>query len=411
MATFKICVFKKQKRTDGKFRVVIRVTWRRQSAYIKTEYYVTSLQLTKGFEVKDTFILRQLNMRILNYEALKSQKLGQNIELYTAKQLADYFIKHTSLSDNTICFSDFIEAYVKKTNNKGTAGIYSTVLNSLKRFTGTEKIYCSDITLSFLQRYEQYLFTKKSDTEEPLKPTGVHLYMRTLKALFNKARLQFNDEERGDVSIPLNPFRKYKFPALPSPESRSIPVDKIRAIRDIGDLKYPKEILARDVFMLSLCLAGINTADLYNCTELKAGRLNYNRTKTKDRRPDKAYMSIRIEPEAAEIIKKYRDPSKQRVFSFYKRFADTRGFNKAVNKGLKMIAERFKWKIDLKYYCARHSWASIARNECGINKYDVHEALNHSDPEMKITDIYIKKDWGNIDKANRAVIDYVNKEF
>ena len=42
--------------------------------------------------------------------------------------------------------------------------------------------------------------------------------------------------------------------------------------------------LARDVFMLSFCLWGTNAIDLYECTDLKNGRLTYNRAKTKDRR-------------------------------------------------------------------------------------------------------------------------------
>ena len=61
----------------------------------------------------------------------------------------------------------------------------------------------------------------------------------------------------------------------------------------------------------------------------------------------------------------------------------------------------------MEFYAARHSWATIASNEAGVDKYTVHEALNHVDPAMKVTDIYIKKNWSNIDKANRAVIDLV----
>ena len=37
---------------------------------------------------------------------------------------------------------------------------------------------------------------------------------------------------------------------------------------------------------------------------------------------------------------------------------------------------------------------------------DIAAALNHK-PIQYITDTYIKKDFSNIDKANRAVIDYV----
>ena len=66
------------------------------------------------------------------------------------------------------------------------------------------------------------------------------------------------------------------------------------------------------------------------------------------------------------------------------------------------------WEIDyLKYSAARHSWATIALNKVGIDKYVVHAALNHIDNTMKVTDIYIERDFVNENKANDKVVRYV----
>jgi integrase len=62
---------------------------------------------------------------------------------------------------------------------------------------------------------------------------------------------------------------------------------------------------------------------------------------------------------------------------------------------------------DLEFYAARHTWATIASNSAGVDKYTIHTALNHVIQEMKVTEMYIKKDWQVIDKANRTVLDYV----
>ena len=59
------------------------------------------------------------------------------------------------------------------------------------------------------------------------------------------------------------------------------------------------------------------------------------------------------------------------------------------------------------FHAARHSWATIARNDLRINKYVVHEALNHVDDAMKVTDMYLEKDYSQNDDANRRVITYV----
>lgn len=77
-----------------------------------------------------------------------------------------------------------------------------------------------------------------------------------------------------------------------------------------------------------------------------------------------------------------------------------------MNKGLKQIGTALGID-DLEFYAARHSWATIARNDCGIDQYTVHAALNHVDDKMRVTDIYIAKDWGPVNDANLKVMNYV----
>ena len=40
----------------------------------------------------------------------------------------------------------------------------------------------------------------------------------------------------------------------------------------------------------------------------------------------------------------------------------------------------------------------------GVDKATVHEALNHADSDMKVTDIYIDRDWSTIWNANEKVL-------
>ena len=81
-------------------------------------------------------------------------------------------------------------------------------------------------------------------------------------------------------------------------------------------------------------------------------------------------------------------------------------FTAAINKGLKKTGDDLGID-DLEFYAARHTWATIASNEAGVDKYTVHTALNHVDENMRVTDIYIAKSWDSIDAANRKVLDYV----
>jgi hypothetical protein len=177
--------------------------------------------------------------------------------------------------------------------------------------------------------------------------------------------------------------------------------------------------LAKDVFLLSFGLIGMNAVDLYYCDRYENGRITYQRTKTKNRRSDKAEISIKVEPEIKALFDKYRDPTGERVFCFHRMYSSPNTFTVAVNgfdrtdeKGNRHIVglKKIGYLLgvdDLEFYAARHTWATIAANDAGVDKFTVHTALNHVDEQMKVTDIYIKKSWEPIDKANRKVLNHV----
>ena len=80
--------------------------------------------------------------------------------------------------------------------------------------------------------------------------------------------------------------------------------------------------------------------------------------------------------------------------------------NRAINIGLKDIGEEIGIE-NLQFYAARHSMATIAINKVGINKYIVNDMLCHTDQSMKVTDLYIQKDFTLINEANFKLLDYM----
>lgn len=431
MATFKICVFDHQKRTDGKYPVSIRVTWKRSSSYIKTEYYVTDKQINKKtFALKDIFIINELNKRIAKFEDLKAQKLGHRIQMYTAKELAKYFDSETKPgTDTSINFVEFSRKHIEKLRKQGrttTASGLNSTINSLIDFcNGREKIYITEITSKFLVKNEEFLrgvrtikrknqFGKMVTTKKRgLSDVSVIDYMTNIRLLFNAAMAEYNDEDKDEMKIVHYPFRKYKLKPRPDNEKRNLTIEQLKAIINVADtsLLLDRAIFSRDVFLLSFYLVGMNFADLYEADHIEKSlgvvRIEYNRKKTKGRRKDRALISIKVEPEAMQLLEKYRDKTGVRVFDFHNRYSTSHIFSSNVNKGLKVVAEACKIDEPLSTYYARHTWATIARNKCNISKDDIDLALNHIDQGLKMADTYIEKDWSRIDNANRAVIDYV----
>ena len=153
----------------------------------------------------------------------------------------------------------------------------------------------------------------------------------------------------------------------------------------------------------------MNLVDLFSCKQVSDGKIIYERAKTRTRRSDCARMEVEIPDMAMPLFKKYSDDKSDYVFNFHRQYSSVGTMTAAVNKGLKQIGEVLG--IDrLQFYAARHSWATIAVNDVKIDKYVVHQALNHVDGKTAITDIYIKKDWRLTDDANKAVMDFVFKE-
>ena len=105
-------------------------------------------------------------------------------------------------------------------------------------------------------------------------------------------------------------------------------------------------------------------------------------------------------------MEKYKDYTGKKAFRFYQMYNTANNLNRAINVGLKEIDKLLK--VDnLELYAARHSWATIALNKVGIDKYTVHSALNHVDEAMKVTDIYIERDFISQIQAYAKGVKYV----
>lgn len=406
MPTFKALVFAHHLKDDGTYNVKVRVTHNRKVKYISTQEYVKKHEVTKKMLIKNQDVEDSLNRIIKGYRD-KCRKLGERVRAISIEELIKELTKPDESERFDINFIEFgrLKAdEMELSGRKGSADNYRTTLNSLIRFKGRENISISEITARFLDDYSKWLISSKSPTKRDIGNRAISLYAGYIRALHNMAKKEYNEEDLGAIRIPWSPFSKFTIPKQPVTRKRALTKDQLLNIINFKTGKQRRAELAKDVFILSFFLIGMNTADLFDCKEYKGGRITYKRAKTKDRRLDEALISIKVEPEALPLFKKYI--GSDRVFRFNKDYSTRENFNGAINKGLKKIGAAIGVN-DLEFYAARHTWATLAINEVGIDKYTVHTALNHVDNSMRVTDIYIKKDWRIIDKANRKVIDYV----
>ena len=200
------------------------------------------------------------------------------------------------------------------------------------RFIGKEELDVNLITSDFLEQFKTFLNNERDIRIKNLiqqrkrvpSNRSLSLYLLSIKKLFNEAKKKYNKKERNLILIPNSPFEDFQIPKQEATRKRAIPTDIIKKVwklpyKDIkkGYKSTCRYNLAKDCFILSFCLMGINSADLYNATEMKGSTIIYNRTKTKDRRLDNAKMMVDIPTMIQPIIDKYRDKTGKRLFNFY----------------------------------------------------------------------------------------------
>lgn len=419
MLTINAEVVKIQRQSNECFTVRLRFTLNRRMKRLSTSLFATSKDLTKDLRIKQSSPLRQEVNDLIRCYQNKCAKLQIELNNYTIDDVMDY-LNGEHQKQQTIDFIKFSREWISSATIKGAPN-YTTAINALVRFVGKEELDVNLITLDFLEQFKVFLIGEREARTKKLMQQGkrvpsnrsLSLYLISIKKLFKEAQKKYNKREKNLILIPNSPFADFEIPRQEATRKRAIPADIIKKVWKLPykDMKkgYKSTCrynLAKDCFILSFCLMGINSADLYNVTERTGDTITYYRTKTKARRLDGAKMMVNIPKAILPLVEKYKDPSGKRLFNFYRYYADEGNFNKAINYGLKEIGGLLGVD-DLEYYAARHSWATIALNKVGIDKYTVHAALNHVDESMRVTDIYIERDFVNENKANAKVIKYV----
>ena len=373
MITFKLIVFNNRIRLDKTWTVFIRVTYKRKIKYIQTSMSVTKKDLTASYKIKNRQVLDRGEVLIREYRH-KADMLNLELNDMDINEVVDFI---TRKQENTgLNFTKYAEKWLDEAEIKGVKN-YQSAINALKKYFNKENILFSDITANSMKAFEKSLADR---------PRAQSLYTNCIVKIFNDGRDYYNDEDNDIIRIK-HSLRKYIAPRQNVAQKRALSVSDIISIINLPYLDTPtsegcpcRRDMAKDCFVMSFCLMGMNSVDMYNAKDFDGETLTYERTKTKDRRSDNALIAVKVHPFIRQQIEKYK--GKDYLFTFRKRYSSASDFNRSLNIGLKDIGRELN--IDnLQFYSARHSMATIAVNDVGISKY-----VNHVEPSMKVTDLY-----------------------
>lgn len=419
MLTIKAEVQRDKQRSDGTYNVKVRFTQDRKVKRLSSSLFVTSKDLTKSFNFKEgTTVKREVDKLIQTYQE-KCAKLQLEVNHYTLDDILEY-LKAERTRTQSIDFIQYCKEWLETTGIKGKKN-YQSALNSFISYLGKEHLKTDEVTSQLLNGFKAHLNLRREKLVLQLQKQGkripsnrtVSLYLGSIRHLFNEAKKKYNDYDKNIILIPHSPFEHVEVPKQEATRKRALSAETINQILKLpyirnanGKERICPFNLAKDCFILSFCLMGMNSVDLHSCDEIEDNAITYYRSKTTGRRLDKAKMKVNILPVLSSLMEKYKDHTGRRVFRFYQMYNTANNFNRAINLGLKQIGKMLQVD-DLEFYAARHSWATIALNKVGIDKYTVHAALNHVDETMRVTDIYIERDFANENRANAKVVKYV----
>lgn len=318
-------------------------------------------------------------------DALSLDLIGQEVD-------ASFIVERITATQGEIDFFTFTDEWLERSSIKGAKN-YATMLNTLEAYLRRRRLAFSAITYNTLKGFEEYLRDK---------PRAQSLYLGQMRHLYREAMRRYNTDY--EQVIKNDPFLRYKVPRQVLKKGvRALSLEQLLKVYNFKGEPHSRAQLARDCFILSFCLMGMNSVDLYLCADKKGDTIRYRRAKTKDRRSDEAYIEVVIQPFIKELAKKYKGRSK--VFNFSERYSAPSTFNQNLNKGLKDVGEAVGIE-GLNFYQARHTFATLSRNLMRFSKSDVDEALNHVGT-MDIADVYIAKDFSIINDNNAKLIEEV----
>ena len=317
------------------------------------------------------------------------QELAHTNLSYTVYTIVDEYRKQSNGSTLFSYMEQMIARYWRLGQHR-TSETYSTTLNSFKRFRADIDVHLEDVDSELMEAYENHL------KQNNLSPNTISFYMKHLRAVYKRA---VDDELLRNK----NPFKRVST-SIEKTAKRAISLKVLKRLKAMDLSDNSSKRFARDIFLFSFYTRGMSFVDIAYLQKknLKGDVLSYRRRKTNQP------LKIGWEPDMQEILKRYEaDTSSPYLFSIIKEPSNNprKQYQNAlflINRHLKDIGKGLGLHQPLTMYCARHSWASIARDE-GIPLSVISEGMGHD--SEKTTQIYLASlKTEVIDKANRKIL-------
>ena len=403
MATLKLAITPDKVAKDGthKIRIAlghksIAIHHKEETKYIVTRFKVNSLSQFKNGQVVKRPDAALINTKLRNILNEYQEKLDsiKCIQMYDCKQLREILLSNTSADQTAVTFQAVANTYITELMEEKRESYAKLLERNCRYFTEFTKgeFLLSEISPEIINNYARFLRNTKKIGE-----TTLNMMMSRTRTIINRGI------KKQLVKYDISPFAYYSIKSSPIREV-DITIQNLIKIKNYTP-KEKKQRVARDLFMLSFYLGGINLADLLNLDFRKTEVIDYIRKKARNLKQGEQRIIIPIPENAKLIIKEWMNKNTGKLDFGYK-FTYS-NFYRYLTRNLNEMADILDINQKVVYYSARKTFAQFA-SELGIPDGVIDYCLGHSDKSRGVIRYYTKVKQKQAEIAINRVIDYVN---
>ena len=296
MATLKLAITPDKVAKDGTHKIRIALGHKCVTRYIVTRFKIDNLSQFKNGQVVKRPDAAMINTKLRNILNEYQEKLDsiKCIQMYDCKQLREILINSAPAGQTASTFQAVANSYITELIEDGRENYAKLLERNCRYFTEFTKgeFLLSEITPEIISNYDRFLRNKKGIGE-----TTISMMMSRTRTIINRGI------KKQLVKYDVLPFAYYSIKASPVREV-DIPVENLIKIKN-SNLNEKKLRVARDLFMLSFYLGGINLADLLEVDFRRADKVEYVRKKARNLKQGEQRIVITIPEVAKPIVKEW----------------------------------------------------------------------------------------------------------
>lgn len=284
----------------------------------------------------------------------------------------------------------FFDLYGESRRTVKTQDSYAYAAKVLREYCGARRLGSLtfvDIDYARLVDFAQWLDSTGRG------PATRHMLESYVRAAYKDA------QKRRLVSRDLDPYYDYSIKSVPLKDIETLTAKEMHALMAC-EPKLGGQRMGRDIALMSFYLCGANLIDLY---EMKDEKAECVFVRHKIEHLYQRELHIRIEPELAALVEKYKGDGM--LFAFKAKYPNYESFRHKIAHRLRELSCELGFSVTMPKI--RRTWATIAGElECPDSV--INKSMGHIDATVNDRS-YKDYKWSQTANWNRKIIDYIKQ--